>query len=372
MISVGLVCPECGSKRIYKDGFRYLGNGQPKQRYICRERNCGYRFSKRTEKSYKQSRIKGNRQICVLKAKNLAAQEIEKICAGDGNLLNYAWLLKKKRGLADNTISLRVNTLRIIQKKGVNLRDPDSFETVLATEPLTKARKWQWVACYKSYTKIMKISWDPIRVKYEPRQPFLPTHDEMKALISAARKRLATFLQTALTTGARVGELSKLKWKDVDSEKNTISINSAEKGSRNRTIKVPSKTIAMINALLKRNDIYVFDTKPVNVRVSFQNLRKRLAHSQNNPRFLQIHLHTFRHFYATETLRQTKNLCYVKYNLGHKSIVNTERYIHLVDFCSDKYYSAVATTLKEVRQLAEDGWNYFQEIEGKKVFRKPK
>lgn len=300
------------------------------------------------------------------------AQVIEKTCAGDGNLLNYAWLLKKKRGAADNTINLRISTLRLIQKKGVNLNDHESFETLLATEPLTKARKWQFVSCYKSYTKIMKIPWEAIHVKYEPKEPFMPTHEEMNALISAASKRLAAFLQTALTTGGRVGELCKLKWIDVNTENNTIRINDAEKGSKNRTIKVPQKTIAMINSLRKRHPTDVFHTKPCNVRVIFQNLRKRLAYTQNNPRFLQIHLHTFRHFYATETLRHTKNLSYVKYALGHKSIMNTERYTHLIDFSSDKYHSAVAATVEEIRKLAEDGWTYFQEIGGIKVFRKPR
>ena len=34
-------------------------------------------------------------------------------------------------------------------------------------------------------------------------------------------------------------------------------------------------------------------------------------------------------YFATETLRQTKMLTHVQYLLGHKSIVNTERYVHL-------------------------------------------
>lgn len=149
-------------------------------------------------------------------------------------------------------------------------------------------------------------------------------------------------------------------------------INDAEKGSRNRTIKVPAKTISMINALKKGDSKSVFNTKPCNMQAVFQNLRKRLVNTQDNPRFLQIHLHTFRHFYATETLRQTKNLSYVKYALGHKSIVNTERYTHLVDFGNDKYHSAVASTVEEMRKLAEDGWTYFQEADGIKIFRKPR
>jgi len=37
-----LKCPECGSNRIWKDGYRYTDKG-PVQRFLCRF--CGYRFS---------------------------------------------------------------------------------------------------------------------------------------------------------------------------------------------------------------------------------------------------------------------------------------------------------------------------------------
>lgn len=108
------------------------------------------------------------------------------------------------------------------------------------------------------------------------------------------------------------------------------------------------------------------------IQPKLQHLRKRLLYTQNNPRFLQIHLHSFRHFYATEILRRTNNLLYVKHTLGHKSIMNTERYTHLIDdFGSDKHHSAIAATIEEVRKLAEGGWTYLQEINGIKVFRKP-
>ncbi|MDI6847764.1 MAG: tyrosine-type recombinase/integrase [Candidatus Bathyarchaeia archaeon] len=38
-----LTCPECGSKRLFKDGLRYLKDGSTVQRLLCRD--CGYRFS---------------------------------------------------------------------------------------------------------------------------------------------------------------------------------------------------------------------------------------------------------------------------------------------------------------------------------------
>jgi DNA-directed RNA polymerase subunit RPC12/RpoP len=108
-------CPECNSLRLFKAGLRYLSSGATVQRYLCR--SCGFRFSN-SEKTYKVNPTnKGSSQICALKVKNLDTQTIEKVCAGDGNLLNYAWLLKKKRGNSDNTINLRVSTLRYCKRK---------------------------------------------------------------------------------------------------------------------------------------------------------------------------------------------------------------------------------------------------------------
>ena len=41
-ISENIKCPECGSRRLYRDGIRYTNSGNV-QRYLCRD--CGYRFS---------------------------------------------------------------------------------------------------------------------------------------------------------------------------------------------------------------------------------------------------------------------------------------------------------------------------------------
>lgn len=364
-----MVCPSCGSSRVVSDGTRNLSSGLTVQRFKCKQ--CFHRFTDPTVlKTVSDNR--GNGQVCVTETKNLTAQQdLETVCAGDSNLIEYAWR-QLKAGNSEATIRQRVNILQIIQRKGGNLSNPETVTTLLATELLTKAQKYSWTAHYRSYTKTMKLSWDPPRVRYQPKEPFLPTREEIEILVHSANKRLATFLQTLKTTGGRAGEICKLKWTDINTEKNTVSINDAEKNSRNRTIKVPAKTIAMINALNKRYEPYIFNPNPDTSRANFTNLRNRLAKIHQNPRLKQIHLHTFRHFFATEKLKQTKQLTYVQYLLGHKSVINTERYTHMTDFNSDQYYSAVANTVEEGRKLAEDGWTYFQTFEGVKVFRKLK
>ena len=87
---------------------------------------------------------------------------------------------------------------------------------------------------------------------------------------------------------------------------------------------------------------------------------------------MQIHIHIFRHYYGSNLLQKTKNLRIVQDALGHKSIVNTEIYTKMVVFREEEYYSATAKTVEEVCKLAEDGWSFFAEIDGIKVFRKPK
>lgn len=365
-----LKCPECGSSRVFKDGHRTIGEELTVQRFKCSE--CSHRFAEQNLNT--KSVINEHSLVSADEpVKNLVTQiSINAVCAGDTDLLTYAWLLKKKRQNADNTINHRIGNLKILKRLGAKLSDPETVETILAVEPLTKAQKYRYSQCYRSYTKIMNILWDPPRIRYEPKEPFMPTNEEINALIYAANRQLAAFLQVALTTGARCGEIAALRWTDLNSEKNTICINEAEKGSKNRTVPVPTKTIAMLNTLNKKWEPYIFNPNSDTARANFCNLRKKLANTQQNPRLKQIHLHTFRHYFATETLRQTKMLTHVQYLLGHKSVVNTERYTHLVDFGNEKYYSAVAQTVDEIRQLCEDGWSYFQEVDGTKIFRKPK
>jgi integrase len=93
-----------------------------------------------------------------------------------------------------------------------------------------------------------------------------------------------------------------------------------------------------------------------------QKTRKRLAIQLQNPRFLKITFHTFRHWKATELYHQTKDLYYVKQFLGHKDLKNTEIYINiehtLFDQYSDQYTVKVADKPEEVKALLEVGFEY--------------
>lgn len=367
-----MLCPSCGCSRLFKAGLRYLADETSIQRFQCSK--CGYRFSERHNNSKGHLTIGKSSQLCAIlqEAKKLDTTTETKTVAGEkGKLIEYAWKLKK-RGLKEKTIQLRTYQLGQLIRLGADLNDTDSVETVLATEKFTACKKASLVAAYTSFTKTFKIQWEPVKTHYTPKQPFVPLEAELDALIAAAGKRTAAFLQVAKDTGARCGEIAKLEWTDIDTEKNTISINAPEKGSNSRTLKVSAKTIAMVNALSEKYDPFIFNPKPEATRAVFNTLRKRVAETLQNPRLKRLHLHSFRHWKGTMEFAKTKNLLWVMHVLGHKNIKNTQVYLHLCDFSSEEYFSAVAKTIDEARKLIESGFSFVCDMEGVKLFSKRK
>lgn len=289
-----------------------------------------------------------------------------------GLILEYAWQAKK-RGLAESTIQQRVQRLKLLVKRGAELRNADSVSTVLATSSWTDANKRVFIVAYQSFARFFNISWVPPKTRVERKLPFIPTEEEINQLIAGCGKNTATFLQVLKDTGARTAEAIKLRWSEVDEKSSTIRINSPVKGSLARVVKVPSKTIAMIVGMPKTKE-FIFNTNPHTIRRNFYKQRRRIAARLQNPRIREIRLHTFRHWKATMEYHRTKDILYVKQLLGHKKLENTEIYTHLLNFENDEWNVAYAQNLEEESKLIEAGFEYvrFSDRDAVAIYRKRK
>ena len=69
---------------------------------------------------------------------------------------------------------------------------------------------------------------------------------------------------------------------------------------------------------------------------------------------------------------KTKDVLWVAHVLGHKNNKNTQIYMHLADFRSEEYHSAVARTRDETRKLIESGFHFVCDMDGAKLFSKRK
>lgn len=100
----------------------------------------------------------------------------------------------------------------------------------------------------------MGISWNPPSYSQTQKLPFIPLESEIDSLIAGVGTKASTLLQLLKETGMRIGETSGLRWVDIDEKRNTITINSPEKNSNSRAVKVTSNLISMIKSLPMRSE----------------------------------------------------------------------------------------------------------------------
>jgi integrase/recombinase XerD len=323
------------------------------------------------------------RRVCVSanKAKNLTSVDIpiQKLTAGTtkesetdvkGKIIEFLWELEKQ-GLMESTIRTYHYHLRILRKRGANLLDPESVKEIIAIQEWSENTRILSIHAYDKFVKTMGGHWTPPKYTRTTKLPFIPLESEIDQLISGAYQKLATFIQVLKETGMRCGEAWKLQWIDVDFTRRTILLNEPEKHSNARMFKISPTLTAMLNTLPKKTE-RVFNGKLPSIRSTFRKYRKRMAYKLQNPRLKKITFHTLRHWKATTEYAKTKDILHVMKLLGHKDIKTTLMYTQLIQFESDEFHSATATTIKEAEQLVEAGFEYVCAYNDVMLFRKRK
>ena len=235
-------CPNCHSKRNWKDGIRETRYGLV-QRFLCR--NCGFRFS---ESSVLSTDLNNNvsRQVCAILTEAKTLTEIEPHKSGlagatlkssdiKGKIVEFLWHLNKE-GRRPLTIQARRKALTRLMTHGANLYDPESVKETIANEKVSINTKIHYVAAYDGFAKWLNIHWKPPEYKFERKLPWLPTETEIDQLIAGCKRKTAVFLQTLKETMARSGEVWSLKWTDLNG--NVLTINNPLKGSNPRQFKI--------------------------------------------------------------------------------------------------------------------------------------
>lgn len=291
-----------------------------------------------------------------------------------GKIIEFAWWMKKN-GYRETTIRVASKRLKTLARKGATLSDPESVKATIAKQPWADSGKLNVSAIYTLFLKMQGLTWNQPIYKATRKMPFIPTEQEIDALIAAAGKKTATFLQLCKETGARSGELQNLKWIDLDTERRTVRI-TAEKNSNPRILKTSSKCLGMLEALPKKSEKIFGDINYNTLRTGLGHQRKRIARKLNNPRLNQIHFHTLRHWKVTMLYHQTKDPIYVMQYLGHKKMESTLLYIQMEQAVyseeSDEFTVRVATKPNEVKELLEVGFEYVCQKDNLMFFRKRK
>ena len=381
-----LKCPECGSSRVFHDGFRPAPlnsvSNKPIQRFRCAE--YSHRFSEHIVLNVLDTH-KTNSYVGA-KAKNMASTQKLKTCAElertpTENELKAAPQIEKlitslvNDGRKPCTIANYRKSLKLLLKNGANLYDPESTKAALAKSTVKSSTKQLITYVLNAWFEFNGIAWRAPKYYSENEIPFIPTEAELDQLIAGLGKKTGIFCQILKDTGARAGEVAQLRWIDIDFEQRKVRIK-AEKNSNSRILPLTAKTIDMLSQLPRNKDRLFSNAEAA--RSNFFIQRRALAKKIANPKLLLIHFHTFRHWKATTEQHLHKDAWYVKMLLGHKKISSTEKYIHLEQMLymennsNDQYTIKIANTMEEAVKLMEVGFEYHYTKDGKDAFRKRK
>ena len=133
----------------------------------------------------------------------------------------------------------------------------------------------------------------------------------------------------ALSTGARRGELEKLKWSDVDRLNETIVFRSTKNGS-DRLIPLPSDAVDLIRLRFSNRKLgsqdWVFPAPKSEGHADF---RRRFPKAASKAGLKDFRFHDLRHTAASYLAASGVSERKIAEILGHKTLQMVKRYTHL-------------------------------------------
>jgi integrase len=175
---------------------------------------------------------------------------------------------------------------------------------------------------------------DAARIRY------LSTN-EARRLCDSCEADFRPLAQGALTTGARYGELSRLRVADFNSEAQTISITESKSGKA-RHVALADEGVALFNALAagKNGDDLIFRRADGGQWGASQQARPIAKASKRANLTPAATFHVLRHTYASALAMRGVPMAVIAQQLGHADTRMTERhYAHLAP-------NYVATTIR--------------------------
>lgn len=191
----------------------------------------------------------------------------------------------------------------------------------------------------------------------------IPSEEEVQALLDYVRDtRLYLFVAFSVFLGLRKSETVALRWKDIDFEHHTISINKArvknqdgiyvEKATKTtsstRTMKIPT---VLMETLLQPNDAQADDyiiSDSVDAMVSLYNrVREKIG--------FPYKFHALRHYYASVLLASGMPNKYAQKQMGHSTdLMLKQVYQHTFrskeaeyESSIDNYFSSIMANTKK-------------------------
>lgn len=244
--------------------------------------------------------------------------------------------------------------------KIADLQFPEAVKGVIAEKKCSVAFKEALVNAYDHYVRVNELRWEKPLYLRQRGLPYIASAEQINQIISRASRRYALVFSVLRDTGMRPVEVHAATLRCIDLEKGSVTVKSAKNGNPRILVLKPS-TLAMLTEYVHRNsfslDARLFPS-PSTTRHAWERYRNDVSRKLHQPELRKIRLYDLRHFFATMLYHRTKDILYVKEQLGHRRLESTLVYTHLVNFGTDDFVCKVATTAGEATALVEQGFDY--------------
>jgi integrase/recombinase XerD len=279
----------------------------------------------------------------------------------DLTVKEYLRSLKKfLRFLEEDSLSAK-NLMNIenedLSKFLTYLKNKPCTNTTIAHQVAALRIFYTWIAYRSNDDKFFKINFflrTIIRMRKEHTIPFVPTPEEIEQLRNTLRlskeveswdrnsytykKTVAAYaiFELLATSGLRSKELRGLRKEDVDLERRTMIIKHG-KGNFQRPAVFGESVCEILKEHIELNNLGAKDQlfklacgNALHYLVKYWAKRAKI-----NP---QIHAHSFRHYFITQSLMDGVSLPVVGEQVGHRDPKSTKIYTHFnINFIKQKY-----------------------------------
>ncbi len=168
--------------------------------------------------------------------------------------------------------------------------------------------------------------------KREP--PYLSFADQERLIAECPAGGLREFVTVLLDSGIRCGEALRLTWRDVDSERNVLTVRES-KNREPRIVPMPSRARAVLSAMRLAADPqrvpgYVFgNLRTLNASeepILLPSLRREWGRIRKRVKFPDLRVHDLRHSYGTMMARAGVPVGDLQRLMGHKTASVCLRY----------------------------------------------
>lgn len=171
-----------------------------------------------------------------------------------------------------------------------------------------------------------------IRPKKQMKLPNVMSETEVTQLLkSVTNLKHKTILYLTYSAGLRVGEVVRLRYNDLDIERQTIIVRQGKGQKDRRTIlshlawEIVQKYIAQY-----KPDRWLFSGQSSDRHLTERSVQKVFEEARLKASIVKkCSIHALRHSFATHLLENGTDLRYIQELLGHTSAQTTQRYTHV-------------------------------------------